>query len=198
MTVTGRTNRQHRVRRARIGTPYGWRAHVYPALLAALALLLTGCAFSRVEPGVGANDGNEWVILPVVNYSDTPFAGERVEGLVMSDLRAHGFTALQMYLIDDGADAMPTLDERARLNKALDWARGAHKRFGVTGAVEEWRYKSGLDGEPAVGVTLRLIDIDSQAVLWSGSASRSGWTRESLAGTGQKVVRELVASMVER
>ncbi len=162
------------------------------------ALCLGGCAFSRVEPGIDPVLGDQWVVLPVVNYSDTPFAGERVEGLVMSDLRAHGLTELQMYLIDQDPNQLPTLDERSRLSKALEWAKLQNKRYGVTGAVEEWRYKSGLDGEPAVGVTLRLIDIESQAVLWSGSASRSGWTRESLAGTGQKVVRELVASLVKQ
>ena len=60
----------------------------------------------------------------------------------------------------------------------------------------EWRYKSGLDGEPAVGVAMHVVDIRSGETLWSGSYSRSGWSRESLSGTGQKVISKLVDGLL--
>ncbi|MCM0290554.1 hypothetical protein FCG81_18730, partial [Pseudomonas aeruginosa] len=60
---------------------------------------------------------------------------------------------------------------------------------------QEWQYKNGLDGEPAVGVSLQVLEPASGRVLWSTSGARAGWSRESLAGAAQKVLRELVGDL---
>ncbi|MNP78015.1 hypothetical protein D3C76_1755480 [compost metagenome] len=65
----------------------------------------------------------------------------------------------------------------------------------LTGSVEEWQYKSGLDGEPAVGISLRVVEVSSGRVLWSKSGARAGWSRESLAGTAQQVIETLVSAL---
>ena len=78
----------------------------------------------------------------------------------------------------------------------MSLARATGIHYGVTGSVVEWRYKSGLDGEPAVGIAMHVIDIHSGDTVWSGSFSRSGWSRESLAGTGQKVIDKLVTGLL--
>ena len=65
----------------------------------------------------------------------------------------------------------------------------------MTGSVEEWQYKNGLDGEPAVGISLQIVEPASGRVLWSNSGARAGWSRESLAGTAQKVLRKLVSDL---
>ncbi|MCY1405315.1 hypothetical protein D9M71_205530 [compost metagenome] len=65
----------------------------------------------------------------------------------------------------------------------------------VTGSVEEWQYKNGLDGEPAVGVSLQVLETSSGKLLWSRSGARAGWSRESLAGTAQTVLRDLVGNL---
>ena len=44
------------------------------------------------------------------------------------------------------------------------------------GAVDEWRYKVGVDGEPAAGVTLQIIDVASGDILWSGGVGTQGWS----------------------
>ena len=65
----------------------------------------------------------------------------------------------------------------------------------VAGSVEEWQYKNGLDGEPAVGISLRVIEPATGRVLWSKSGARAGWSRESLAGSAQKVLNKLVGGL---
>ena len=71
------------------------------------------------------------------------------------------------------------------------WLQQQGGDYLVTGSVEEWRYKSGLDGEPAVGLSLKITSLSDNRIVWSGSASRSGWPRESLSGTAQKVIQQL-------
>jgi hypothetical protein len=65
----------------------------------------------------------------------------------------------------------------------------------VGGSVEEWRYKVGVDGEPAVGLTLAITDLDSGAVVYSASGGKSGWSREALSAVAQKLMRELLAGV---
>lgn len=84
------------------------------------------------------------------------------------------------------------LDDQERLATALDWARRQKLDYVISGSVEEWQYKNGLDGEPAVGISLRVLEPATGRVLWSSSGARAGWSRESLAGAAQKVLGELV------
>ena len=65
----------------------------------------------------------------------------------------------------------------------------------MSGSVEEWQYKNGLDGEPAVGLSLRVLDARTGQVLWSNSGARAGWSRESLAGSAQKVLNTLIGDL---
>jgi hypothetical protein len=46
-----------------------------------------------------------------------------------------------------------------------------------------------------VGISLQVIDPASGQTVWSNSAARSGWSRESLAGSAQKVLKKLVATL---
>jgi hypothetical protein len=84
--------------------------------------------------------------------------------------------------------------ERKVMIEAEKWARIQNARYAIYGAVDEWRYKVGIDGEPAVGVALHIIDLQSNAVVWSGVGGKSGWSRESLSGVAQKLIKRLLAT----
>ena len=71
------------------------------------------------------------------------------------------------------------------------WPRA---QYALTGAVDEWRYKVGVDGEPAAGVTLRIVDVATGNTLWSGAGGKSGWSREALSAVAQKLIRQLLDS----
>jgi nucleotide-binding universal stress UspA family protein len=86
--------------------------------------------------------------------------------------------------------------DRKQFDAALAWARGAGARYAVAGAVDEWRYKVGIDGEPAVGLTLQVIDVASGDVLWSGAGGKTGWSREALSGVAQKLIRQLLLPVI--
>ncbi len=159
----------------------------------ALVLLFGGCSSFTRETGPAFPRDAQWALLPLVNYSQAPQAGERGEQILLSVLAEEGLRP-RLYPSVESAD-LPLLDDRQRLTQALDWARQEGLDYVISGSVEEWQYKSGLDGEPAVGISLQVIDPASARVLWSNSGARAGWSRESLAGTAQKVLRELVGEL---
>lgn len=58
----------------------------------------------------------------------------------------------------------------------------------------EWRYKSGMDGEPAVGMTLEIVDIESGRGIWSAGGARTGWYWDAVSGVAQKLIRKLLGA----
>lgn len=159
------------------------------ALMLALTLV-TGCTTFTGKSGDALPRDARWGLVPLINYSQTPQAGERSEQILLSVLSQRG---LQPRVYPLTALEEPMLfDDRERLAAALEWAREEGFDYVISGSVEEWQYKSGLDGEPAVGISLRVLEPLSGRVIWSNSGARAGWSRESLAGSAQKVLRELV------
>ena len=65
----------------------------------------------------------------------------------------------------------------------------------LIGTVHEYRYKTDLDGDPAVGLTLRLIDAATGQTLWQGSGTNVGYAFASVTSAAQKAVRALVRDL---
>ena len=172
----------------------------YVALLGLLSgLLISGCQSAQSERAASPiAPTDQIVLLPFLNRSETPLAGERAEAIALSVLRSRGLQGLQSYEAVTADNGLPILDDSKRLQDAKQSAIANGASHALTGSVEEWRYKSGLDGEPAVGLSLLLVDLESNQVLWSGSAARSGWSRSSLAGTAQKVLQELADDFLRK
>lgn len=162
-------------------------------LAGGLSLVLCGgCSVidSSVAPSLSSNA--TWAVLPFVNLTETPQAGRRVEVISTSLLSAMGVQALLQY---SPAKKEPiagfSFDTDTR-EAALSWAKSQQVRYALTGAVDEWRYKVGVDGEPAVGVTLQVIEVETGAVVWRGVGAQAGWGREAVSAVAQKLIRNLL------
>lgn len=164
-------------------------------LLLALGLLLAGCSVLQSEQGSGPIPRQtQLAVVPLLNLSQTPQAGEQAASMLSAILRARGVEKARLYLpADDSGDSL--FGGQARLEEAMQQARAGGASHVVTGTVDEWRYKSGLDGEPAVGVTLEVRRLADGRVVWTGTAARTGWGREGLSVAGHKVLDKLVAAM---
>lgn len=156
--------------------------------------MLAGCSVVEVGAGKTPPTAAQWVLLPMMNYSVTPRAGEKVEAVLATALRARG-ARIATRPPGKAAETLAEMDDRARFEEALEWARRSGFQYGVTGSVEEYRYKIGLDGEPVAGITVQVIDVKTGETLWSASGSRSGWGRGALSGAAQKLVRDIVGKM---
>lgn len=166
-------------------------------LLWLCTLLLAGCA-STTSSTVGTETLDpqaRWVLLPVVNSTETPQAGLSTEALVEHHLLGRGVAGLQRYPAKLSRDSLFEPTERKLSEEAQSWAREQGARYAITGSVEEWRYKVGLDGEPVVGVTLRIIDLGSGRVVWSASGARSGWSRDGLSAVAHQLIGGLLAGV---
>jgi hypothetical protein len=162
-------------------------------LLAVLAA--AGCSTTNNSGiGVAIDGSSKWVLLPILNHTDVPQAGLRAEAITEALLRSGGINDLTRYPATMNQDTLFEPSERKVLDEANKWARSQGARYAVYGAVDEWRYKVGIDGEPAVGVALHIMDLQSGAVVWSGVGGKSGWSRESLSGVAQKLIRGLLAT----
>ena len=167
---------------------FGWAGAI-------LLVLLTGCSTINAgnPPALSKNDS--WALLPIANYTETPEAGKRAESIAASIMQQQGFATLALYPGENEADALLGGNSNAVKAQALDWARKTGAHYALGGSVQEWRYKVGVDGEPAAGVTFFVIDVNSGKVVWTATGSRSGWSRSSLAGVGQTLIRQLLASL---
>lgn len=161
----------------------------------ALALLaLTGCTTMK-QAGMGAIPANsEWALLPFINNTETPYAADRAEAIASSLLFARGMQLVAGYP-DEGRDELISDRGTKRRTAALDWAKKQGVRYAVTGTVTEWRYKVGLDGEPVVGLTLNVLDVSTGKTVWSGSAGRSGWSRDAVSAVAQRVLEQLIETI---
>lgn len=161
-------------------------------LLAALAL--AACATLDSAPPIRPDRGAAWVVLPFSNATETPLAAQRAESIALGLLQSQGIASVQRYPQSMQDDSLFDTGQARGMEQAMGWARSSNARYALAGSVQEWRYKVGVDGEPAVGVSLQIIEVGSGKVLWSAVAARSGWSRETLAGVAQGLMKRMLAA----
>ena len=164
--------------------------------LASLVLVLASCSTIRVGKAPTLERSAKWAMLPFVNQTETPQAGLRAESITENLLRADGIAGIKKYPTSMNTETLFEPADRKQFDAALAWARSENIKYAVAGTVDEWRYKVGIDGEPAAGVTLQLIDVQSGEVLWAASGGSTGWSRESLSGVAQKLIGKLLQPIV--
>lgn len=171
------------------------RLKLLTSVLIVASILLTACETMTVSKPVAVSVGEKWALLPIQNLSKTPLAGNRAKSLVETHLRARGVRNLEIYTAAPDQSIMALLDDAGQLDTAKKWAKDNGYAYGITGSVEEWQYKNGLDNEPSVGLTLKFINLLSDEVMWVASASRTGWGYNNLSNVASKTIEEILAEV---
>ncbi|EML1601088.1 penicillin-binding protein activator LpoB [Burkholderia cenocepacia] len=166
--------------------------------MATSAAVLAGCGSMRqtAAPTLAASDAV--AIAPIANFTETPAAGGSAAALAATILRANGLADVRLAPVDGDGNAMFDTAQRDTGERRLAWAREHHVKYVLAGAVEEWRYKAGVDGEPVAGLTFELVDVESGRVVWSAAGTRSGWSRSSLSSVANALVGRLLAPLRPR
>ena len=166
-----------------------------PTIIAAIfSALLVGCA-SRVDSGPRTPEialSGCVIVAPFRNATDDDHAGQAFADLIGTELAARGLEVVMLppKPVNDLGEAPPYTGE--------DLAQAARKNGAsgiVRGTAIEFRYKTDLDGDPAAGVYLEILDPSAKKTIWHASASHTGLIYSSLAGAAQKVSRDAVARM---
>lgn len=175
----------------RIRKSVGW------TLAAAGLLAASACASIDVTSSPRLHATDAVAVLPIANYTETPDAGNAAQSMAANTLRKLGIATVDSMPASPGGDPFDATSQPDR-EKALGWARAHRARYALSGSVEEWRYKVGVDGEPVVGMTFELRDVESGKVVWSGTGNRGGWSRSSLGGVAQSLIGKMLAPLAAR
>ncbi|MHB1512327.1 MAG: penicillin-binding protein activator LpoB [Acidiferrobacter sp.] len=161
-----------------------------------MATTLSGCASTALHasPAPRFAHGAIIAVAPFANYTTTPGAGSRGASMTTSLLLAHGLKSAHAMTMHQ-KDRLP-LGRAPRPAAWLAEARAMGARYVVEGAVQEWRYTIGLDGQPAVAVTVDLISAKSGRVLWTATGSRSGSPRESVGVLAEDTLNAIVRRLL--
>ena len=153
-----------------------------------IIIFMAGCRGVDVSSSssISAIDKTQkMTIYALDNYTDTPRAGMRAANIAEGILLANGYKVESRL---DSDSRKFTLDEK------ISDAKKRGSRYIFVGGVSEWRYKTGIDGEPAISLQFKIIDTNSKIVKWSAVAADSSWGNDSI-GT---VAQELIATMIKK
>lgn len=169
------------------------RLFLRTACLSIVMILASACTTIDTASSPVLDRDAKWVVLPFVNATETPLAGQRAEAVAQGLVQSFGVADIQRYPQTMQDETLLEAGQGKSQEQALSWAKGQGARFALTGTVQEWRYKVGVDGEPAVGVSLQILDLNDGRIVWSGVGAKSGWSRESLAAVAQKLLKSMLA-----
>jgi len=157
----------------------------------ACMMALAGCTHSQYHGGTQQVRQSQVRIClpPFFNATDDDHAARALTEITASALMNEGIPLVQ---------TEPTLVNIRKENAAgvdglfLEAAKSLGATHLLIGTVHEYRYKTDLDGDPAVGITLRLVDAKEGITLWQGSSAKVGVCFASLSTAAQYAVKRLV------
>lgn len=171
------------------------RQKILLAIVISTTALVSACETMTSSRRASLYSAEKWALLPIENFSTTPLAGDSAKALVETHLRSRGIKKIDEYKASEEQSLLAILDSGIQLQNARKWAIENGYRYAVTGKVQEWHYKNGLDNEPAIGLSLKFTDLATDEVLWQASASRTGWGYANLSSVASKTVGDLVSEL---
>lgn len=162
------------------------------------ATTLSGCASTQINHStdVTLNQNNKMAVFPLTNLTETPQADEKASAIASNLLRIKGFSHVSAYTPRPLPNALiPGTRAPVKLNTLMQWARATGASYALSGSVNEWNYKVGMDGEPVVGINLELIDVQTSKVIWSAVGSESGASRTAVSETAIHLMNNLLTSV---
>ena len=155
-------------------------------ILLIIGIMIFGCTrIDKVTVFPGKKE-ELFAVIPFENYTITPLAGYRVATILEGVLRSKGYNLLNR--VWNYKDEEPTA-------KDFDfWIKRAEKKGAniiILGSVNEFRYKTGIDGEPAVSITIYFYDVRRKKIIWSATVSSSGFSFSSLGVLCQELLEKV-------
>jgi hypothetical protein len=163
-------------------------------LFALLSLLaLAACTKINSSRMIETAPNSRWGIAVFANNTEIPQAGFKAMNITMGVLRSRGVRAFAIYPSNINCNKLIVCpNANPSVSAVLSWARRSHLQYLMMGAVNEWDYKVGLDGEPIAGVSLQLYSVRSGAMIWSSVGSKIGTSRSGLAVIAQQLLNEML------
>ena len=160
-----------------------------------ITLLMVGCSSTSLvttqkslpEVYVDVNETHDLQKNVVVslfrlsNYTDTPRAGMRSANIIEGILLSKGYRVKSHILKDIYS-----------FKKAKKEAKKDKSKYFIIGGVSEWRYKTGIDGEPAVSLQISMYKTKGGKLEWSATGADSDWGNGSIGTTAQNLIQTMM------
>jgi len=170
-------------------------------LLGSILISCTSYHQQFIEKEVILSKDRHIAVLPFYNLTAYPHAGKIVSDLVLTELyaltdfRMMDQTKVMSILNKDDEDMERLMNQTAAINigKMLDVDSV------IYGSVTEFRYKRSLNEVPVASISIRLLDIKANRILWAGSKSAVGgncwFCDDALTRLAQTIAHDLVQSI---
>jgi len=153
-------------------------------------IIFSGCSSIVNKNEVTLPKNQKYAISSFWNYTETPMAGMRASSIVEGVISQKNIT---IYSLIGGTDEMENIKSKELFIKQKEVeAKKMGASYLIIGDVQEWRYKTGIDGEPVVSYTLKIIDLNSNQTIFSGVGAKSGWGHKSIGVVAQEIAKELL------
>ncbi|MCE5419897.1 MAG: hypothetical protein JJ713_03790 [Acidithiobacillus sp.] len=167
-----------------------------------LLALLSGCAgmdLRTAKPLPKAQDV-AWAVLPFANNTETPMANARAAALAAGILQSDGQRVVGSLPVSTRTQDLLGGDWKKEYAEALTAARSDGARYALAGSVDEWTYRAGINAEPEVAMTLWVVDVAKDRVVWSGVGSAHGGSlgRGGTGGVAQRLMQRLLDRALNR
>lgn len=159
-----------------------------------LALFCSGCAHV-VTTGGSAGESlvvDRLLLPPFVNATDDEHASRAFTEMTGSALVRAG---IPLYQTEDLVMRTSADEAQGADGRYAEIARSINASHLLIGTVHEYRYKTDLDGDPAVGITMRIVEASTGRTVWQGTSGNVGYAFASVTSAGQKAVNRLVGEM---
>jgi TolB-like protein len=155
-------------------------------------LFLTACAPMQIQKTKSADIEKKAkiVIIPFYNYTQTPLAGYSAAALSQVILQSHGYKT-KAYGLQPDETALFNENQTNRKNLAASFKQKGY-RYLLQGEVTEWRYKSGIDAEPVVGLVVTIIDLQNGKTTYSSAGSKTTLGSGSISQAAHNILDEIL------
>lgn len=167
----------------------------FPALtLLFVVWLLSACTAVRYQGPQAAYPSTQTMrilLIPFDNATNSEAAAVALTEMTASALSRQGANYTRSREVSP-----PHGDEASPRPTWFEYAAGQGYTHLLRGTVTEYHYKTDLDGDPAVGLSMRLEQVSSGKTVWQASTSATGYGFASLSSAAQRAADKLVRKLL--
>jgi hypothetical protein len=130
-------------------------------------------------------------VLPLINNSEYPMSGLKAKSIIESELYLKKINIVNFEVIEEN-EGFSEKD----IKQILTDLKNKDISYAFYGYVNEWRYKAGIDSEPAVSITLNLYDLKNDRVVWTASSSKTSLSYSSTGVVAQKLINSMLSKII--
>jgi len=136
--------------------------------------LVAGCLSSSFHVDKSLEDPGTWVVLPLINDTESLTAEKSASTLVDEHLRRRGVSSVVLDSTNSNA---------------------GQARHVVTGRIMDWRYEKLTRPRAKVKIALHVYDIKTRELLWRKQSAKTGGGGESIVSVANDLLAGLVAQI---